>query len=226
MRACPWRAARARGAAGASARASAPRAAHPSRPLPHPATAAARRQASKNLRRGKGKMRNRRYVQRKGPLVIYGNDAGIRCGLGWAGLGWAGHVACAGLGMWHVLGWACGMCRAGWGRARSACRAGGGAAGCCPAGLPHPAAISPAPARPPAPRTAARSRAFRNLPGVEVASVDRLNLLQLAPGGHLGRFCIWTKSAVEKLDKIFGERAGRGACAELSTWLPASVPRA
>jgi len=28
---------------------------------------------------------------------------------------------------------------------------------------------------------------------------------QLAPGGHLGRFCIWTKSAVEKLDKIFGE---------------------
>jgi large subunit ribosomal protein L4e len=81
--------------------------------------------ASKNLRRGKGKMRNRRYVQRKGPLVVYGNDAGI-------------------------------------------------------------------------------SKAFRNLPGVEVASVDRLNLLQLAPGGHLGRFCIWTKSAVEKLDKIFG----------------------
>lgn len=37
-------------------------------------------QDSKNLRRGKGKMRNRRYVQRKGPLVIYGNDAGIRCG--------------------------------------------------------------------------------------------------------------------------------------------------
>jgi large subunit ribosomal protein L4e len=81
--------------------------------------------ASKNLRRGKGKMRNRRYVQRKGPLVIYGNDSGI-------------------------------------------------------------------------------SRALRNLPGVEVCSVERLNLLQLAPGGHLGRFCIWTKSAVEQLDKIFG----------------------
>ncbi|EFN51129.1 hypothetical protein CHLNCDRAFT_37552, partial [Chlorella variabilis] len=48
------------------------------------------------------------------------------------------------------------------------------------------------------------SRAFRNLPGVEVCSVERLNLLQLAPGGHLGRFCIWTKSAVEKLDAIFG----------------------
>ena len=101
------------------------------------------------------------------------------------------------------------------------------------------------------------SRAFRNLPGVEVASVDRLNLLQararpralllacsarlrlqpaaprassrapspplraptltphapsphaptpaqLAPGGHLGRFCVWTKSAFEALDKVYG----------------------
>lgn len=68
-------------------------------------------------------MRNRRYVLRKGPLVVFGNDSGI-------------------------------------------------------------------------------SRAFRNLPGVEVTSVDRLNLLQLAPGGHVGRFCIWTKSAFEKLDKV------------------------
>lgn len=80
---------------------------------------------SKNVRRGKGKMRNRRYVLRKGPLVVYANDNGI-------------------------------------------------------------------------------SRAFRNLPGVEVASVESLNLLQLAPGGHLGRFIIWTKSAFERLDKIFG----------------------
>lgn len=81
--------------------------------------------ASRNIRRGKGKMRNRRYVGRKGPLVIYANDNGI-------------------------------------------------------------------------------SKAFRNLPGVEVASVDRLSLLQLAPGGHLGRLCIWTKSAFDKLDTIFG----------------------
>ncbi|CAO1618969.1 unnamed protein product [Jaminaea pallidilutea] len=47
-------------------------------------------------------------------------------------------------------------------------------------------------------------KAFRNLPGVEVASVDRLNLLQLAPGGHLGRFVIFTSSAFSKLDSIFG----------------------
>jgi large subunit ribosomal protein L4e len=81
--------------------------------------------ASKAVRRGKGKMRNRRYTLRKGPLVVFANDAGI-------------------------------------------------------------------------------SKAFRNLPGVDVASVDALNLLQLAPGGHLGRFCIWTKSAFDKLDAIFG----------------------
>merc|ERR1719203_2493608 len=32
---------------------------------------------SKKLRRGKGKMRNRRYVQRRGPLVVYANDDGL-----------------------------------------------------------------------------------------------------------------------------------------------------
>jgi hypothetical protein len=49
----------------------------------------------------------------------------------------------------------------------------------------------------------------RNLPGVEVSSVDRLNLLQLAPGGHMGRFVIFTKSAFDRLDKIFGEQGHR-----------------
>ncbi|GJD08791.1 60S ribosomal protein L4-A [Galdieria sulphuraria] len=80
---------------------------------------------SKKLRAGKGKLRNRRYTQRRGPLIIYEKDEGI-------------------------------------------------------------------------------VKAFRNLPGVELCRVDSLNLLQLAPGGHLGRFCIWTKSAFEKLDEIFG----------------------
>jgi large subunit ribosomal protein L4e len=80
---------------------------------------------SKQVRAGKGKLRNRRYVQRRGPLVIYNEKN-------------------------------------------------------------------------------AMLRAFRNLPGVELVSVDRLNLLQLAPGGHLGRFCIWTQSAFNKLDSIFG----------------------
>uniref|UniRef100_A0A7S0UQD0 Large ribosomal subunit protein uL4 C-terminal domain-containing protein n=1 Tax=Polytomella parva TaxID=51329 RepID=A0A7S0UQD0_9CHLO len=81
------------------------------------------------LRAGKGKLRNRRYVLRKGPLVIYSDDCGI-------------------------------------------------------------------------------TKAFRNIPGVDLASVDALNLLQLAPGGHLGRFCIWTKSAFSKLDSIYESKKG------------------
>ena len=28
--------------------------------------------------------------------------------------------------------------------------------------------------------------------------------VQLAPGGHLGRFIIWTKGAFSRLDEIFG----------------------
>lgn len=80
---------------------------------------------SRKLRAGKGKMRNRRHRQRRGPLIVYSEDNGI-------------------------------------------------------------------------------VKAFRNLPGVEVCSVKRLNLLQLAPGGHLGRFVIWTESAFGLLDEVFG----------------------
>lgn len=47
-------------------------------------------------------------------------------------------------------------------------------------------------------------KAFRNLPGVEVVNVRRLNLLQLAPGGHLGRFVVWTEGAFGLLDEVFG----------------------
>ncbi|XP_014236195.1 60S ribosomal protein L4-like [Trichogramma pretiosum] len=80
---------------------------------------------SQRLRAGVGKMRNRRHVQRRGPLIIYGNDGGI-------------------------------------------------------------------------------SRAFRNIPGVDVMNVKNLNLLKLAPGGHVGRFIIWTESAFEQLDALWG----------------------
>ena len=81
--------------------------------------------ASRKIRAGKGKMRNRRHTQRLGPLVIYNEDRGI-------------------------------------------------------------------------------TQAFRNIPGVELADVNNLNLLQLAPGGHLGRFIIWSQAAFEKLDTIYG----------------------
>merc|ERR1711936_453644 len=82
-------------------------------------------QQSKQIRSGKGKMRNRRYTMRRGPLVVYNEDHGIK-------------------------------------------------------------------------------QAFRNLPGVDLISVDRLNLLKLAPGAHLGRFCIWSEGAFQKLDSIYG----------------------
>ena len=47
-------------------------------------------------------------------------------------------------------------------------------------------------------------RTARNLPGIDTCSVHRLNLLQLAPGGHLGRFVIFTKDAFAHLNKVFG----------------------
>jgi len=80
---------------------------------------------SQRFRAGKGKMRNRRRIQRRGPLVVYHKDQGLR-------------------------------------------------------------------------------RAFRNIPGIDLISVEKLNLLKLAPGGHVGRFVIWTESAFQRLDKLFG----------------------
>ena len=85
-------------------------------------------QKSRKLRAGKGKMRDRRHRQRRGPLVVYNPDTD---------------------GTELV-------------------------------------------------------RAFRNIPGIETSSVFALNLLQLAPGGHLGRFVIWTSGAFTALDEIYG----------------------
>lgn len=47
-------------------------------------------------------------------------------------------------------------------------------------------------------------KAFRNIPGVDLMNINKINLLKLAPGGHVGRFVIWTKSAFEKLDALYG----------------------
>jgi len=85
---------------------------------------------SRHIRAGKGKARNRRYVQAKGPLIIHNKTKG-----------------------------------------------------------------------------ATLEQAFRNIPGVELANVSRLNFLKLAPGGHVGRFVIWTESAFKQLDSLFGTRA-------------------
>jgi len=84
---------------------------------------------SRKVRAGKGKLRNRRYRQRRGPLVVYAKDEGI-------------------------------------------------------------------------------VRAFKNVPGVETCPVESLNLLQLAPGGHVGRFIIWTESAIAALDSVYEKKSG------------------
>jgi len=47
-------------------------------------------------------------------------------------------------------------------------------------------------------------RAARNIPGVDTLNVNRLNILQLCPGGHLGRMLIWTQSAFAKLHELYG----------------------
>merc|ERR1739844_687175 len=48
------------------------------------------------------------------------------------------------------------------------------------------------------------TKAFRNIPGLDTIQVDNLNILKLAPGGHVGRFVIWTESAFKKLDGLYG----------------------
>lgn len=48
------------------------------------------------------------------------------------------------------------------------------------------------------------AEAARNLPGVDITSVDNLNVELLAPGTHPGRLTVWTSSAFEKADKLFG----------------------
>jgi len=52
------------------------------------------------------------------------------------------------------------------------------------------------------------AKSFRNIPGVEICHVDRLNLLKLAPGGVFGRFVIYTQGAMARLAKLFGSYKG------------------
>eukprot|EP01055_Gregarina_sp_Pseudo9_P001355 Gregarina_sp_Pseudo_9__1354@NODE_1906_length_1263_cov_593_370915_g1767_i0_p1_GENE_NODE_1906_length_1263_cov_593_370915_g1767_i0NODE_1906_length_1263_cov_593_370915_g1767_i0_p1_ORF_typecomplete_len336_score82_51Ribosomal_L4/PF00573_22/2_6e40Ribos_L4_asso_C/PF14374_6/3e03Ribos_L4_asso_C/PF14374_6/5_3e24_NODE_1906_length_1263_cov_593_370915_g1767_i01371144 len=53
-------------------------------------------------------------------------------------------------------------------------------------------------------------RGFRNVPGVELCHIDRLNLLQLAPGGSLGRFVIYSETAFRKLATIWSSSSKKG----------------
>eukprot|EP00922_Rhytidocystis_sp_ex-Travisia-forbesii_P025759 GHVS01037782.1.p1 GENE.GHVS01037782.1~~GHVS01037782.1.p1 ORF type:complete len:414 (+),score=87.21 GHVS01037782.1:176-1417(+) len=51
-------------------------------------------------------------------------------------------------------------------------------------------------------------KGFRNLPGVELCHVSRLNLLTLAPGGTLGRLIVWSLSAFKYIQNLYGSING------------------
>lgn len=51
---------------------------------------------------------------------------------------------------------------------------------------------------------------FRNLRGVQICHVSRLNLLQLAPGGHIGRLIVWSKEAMNQLGAVYALKEGTG----------------
>jgi large subunit ribosomal protein L4e len=43
----------------------------------------------------------------------------------------------------------------------------------------------------------ALARAVGNIAGVDYINVNRLNIRILAPGGHIGRLCVWTQGAIQ-----------------------------
>merc|ERR1712007_136499 len=99
--------------------------------------------ASRRMRAGRGKSRDRKHVQKLGPAVVYAQDNGI-------------------------------------------------------------------------------VRAFRNIPGVEVLDVNSLNVLRLAPGGHVGRFLIFTEDAFKALDPIYGSFSA-GSSSKKNWSIPSAV---
>merc|ERR1740123_1145018 len=50
-------------------------------------------------------------------------------------------------------------------------------------------------------------QSVRNIRGVEFCSVYSLNLLKLAPGGHVGRLIIWTERAFKALNDVYGTQS-------------------
>lgn len=46
--------------------------------------------------------------------------------------------------------------------------------------------------------------AFKGVEGVHLMDVNALNMLELSPGGKLGRLVMWTESAFNKLNALFG----------------------
>ena len=46
--------------------------------------------------------------------------------------------------------------------------------------------------------------AAKNIPGVDAVPARRLNVALLAPGGHPGRVCLYTESAIKKIEELWG----------------------
>jgi len=65
-------------------------------------------------------------------------------------------------------------------------------------------------------------RSFRNIPGVDLLNVNQLNVLRLAPGGHVGRFLIFTEEAFKALDGIYGSFAA-GTSSKKNWSIPSAV---
>lgn len=65
-------------------------------------------------------------------------------------------------------------------------------------------------------------KSFRNIPGVNLVPVETLNILRLAPGGHVGRFLIFTQDAAESLDSIYGNFSA-GSSAKKGWSIPSAV---
>ncbi|MHA1339863.1 MAG: 50S ribosomal protein L4 [Promethearchaeota archaeon] len=51
-------------------------------------------------------------------------------------------------------------------------------------------------------------KAARNLPGVDIININKLNCNLLAPGTRMGRLTLWTQSAFNNLNKL-GEKYGK-----------------
>ena len=51
------------------------------------------------------------------------------------------------------------------------------------------------------------AQSVRNIRGVDFCNVYSLNLLKLAPGGHIGRLIIWTEDAFRALNAVYGNES-------------------
>jgi len=50
--------------------------------------------------------------------------------------------------------------------------------------------------------------AFENIMGLDLMDVNKMDLLELAPGGSMGRLVLWTDSAFKHLHSLFGKMGG------------------